>query len=1064
MDPDLPSSKSDFYQTANLERLAASGMRFSNAYSASGVCSPTRAALLTGKSPAQLHYNDLFFNGSVRGFDGHPLAPPQVEKLSQDEVSIAQRVKQADSNYVTGLIGKWHVAGGSAIEFGYDFYDKVSVASQQDPRFVHSRTDAAINFMNESVANNQSFFLQVSHNAVHSPYLPSPQSRAKYEQLPPGEVHNNVAFGAYTEDLDNGVGRLLDYLDAQGLAENTYVIYASDNGAVDSVSNNNQLYSGKKSIFEGGVRTPLLISGPGIQGGSVSKTPVTTVDLYSTVSSLAGNSSALPQGVEGADLSPLLFNAGELPQGVDSLERAHAQDGAIFFLTPSNIGTTSSYRLRPMAAVRRGDYKLIRIFGENGAPTENLLFNLKQNPTETEFASSNLNLAGSQPDVTAELSDLLDNWIESADVSLPYDVKAPTSITWQGDHRGANAEVWRAVTDVDQKHRESWHISEQTKIGSHQAHQPGLAGEAIQFQGANQATRQFFHVSDKGNRKTSSQFPTGTPDFDRSASFEFWVRLDDLNEDHVLLATGTSGQGLSVTIGDADNDGQHDDARLRIAGPSGETLVATGSIGRFKDLTRDFVHLAVVFDDSAANRSAVIYANGHEVARTVGNQGENHSLYWDAFAQGFQAASLGGGLAQTPGSSDHEAFDDAWLRGEIAEFSFHNYALQPAEVATRYGAKLHRTWHGLTEVQGEIAANAPRPTSVASASYETDSTAIILHERTETLEQELLVDLLASSNGPGSIASGRDVSSYLIHYDPVGAPGEAQQVEGTISFSGRILGFLLETDSLNRTDSLLGAVGEYTTVDRAADFDGLDSLEVLPDGRTLTFSLSAVGDGLSQLRVLTTDGFAGDFNRDGSVDTADYAVWRSEVALLAAGLPGDGDGNGRVDDEDLAFLRANFGAEAPTPGNLHAADYNEDGIVDGADYAVWRNSLNAIRLQADADYDGDVDDDDLKFWREDYGGVDTFSFGGEPGDFNGDGLFNSADYAAWRNALATQDLMADADGDNDVDADDLAIWRDNFGSITTAVAAVAVPEPTSLVFCCFALLALGTHHRYHSSL
>jgi arylsulfatase A-like enzyme len=443
---------------------------------------------------------------------------------------LGTRVKQAPAGYTTALIGKWHIEGATPYNMGFDYYELANYNSPTDHQSVTAKTNAAISFMSDAVANNNPFFVMISQNALHRPIDPNLDTLAKYEALEPGTRHTSAAYAAYTEDLDRGVGLLLDSLENLGIDENTYVIYTSDNGPEKSDSPSTPLYMAKKSLFEGGLRMPFVVSGPGIEANSVSRVPVTTVDVYSTISSLVGTEGPLPAGVEGASLTPLFFNGGAFPGDMPHLERTHAEDGAIFFMQPANIATGPVYRLRPAAAVRRGDYKLVRFFGENGGDDIDMLFNLADYSvpfTETEFLNDPLDLSDDFPELTQELGQLLESWFDSADVSLPFDVSAPTEIAWSAEHQGDLAQVWRSVTDVDQKYRESWYLpgtsANAPELTAATAFQPGLSDTAFRFDGNDRASRQFFYVSDDLPRISNKRFPTGTADFDRSVSFEFWV-------------------------------------------------------------------------------------------------------------------------------------------------------------------------------------------------------------------------------------------------------------------------------------------------------------------------------------------------------------------------------------------------------------------------------------------------------------------------------------------------------------------------------------------------------------
>lgn len=923
MDPNNPNSKSDFYQTPALEQLASQGMRFSNAYSAAAVCSPTRAALVTGKSPAAINYQDIYYDDSVRGFGGHPLTPPQVVRLDPNQVGIAERVKQANADYATALIGKWHLSGASPHEMGFDSWDELRFAtSPSDPKGIMARSNAAVDFVEAQVAANKPFFLELSEFALHTPIRPTPENLAKYGNLPPGTRHTSVEYAAYTEDLDAGIGNLLDRVDALGIRDNTYVIFASDNGSAKNDSSSTPLYSGKKSIFEGGIRSPFLISGPGIQANSHSAVPITTMDIYSTVSDLAGNTMHLDKDIEGASLKGILNNGGTLPNGVEHLHRAHSENGAIYFISPANIATGPSYRLRPMAAVRQGDYKLIRVFGENGVPDSHLLFDVNANVTESETTSSSLNLANDFPDVTAELTESLDYWIRSADVPLPYDVAAPVSIQWRSNrlkgHRGEEAGgQWRSVSNVNQKFRETWYEPDDQQVKptteTIQRYQRGLPDQAYHFDGNDQLAHQFFHVSNGTERVSNRRFSTGEADFDRSVSYEFWVRLDDLDDDHMLFETGSPNQGLSVTIGDSNNDTLHREARFRLVGADGKSISVTGDIAQFADATKDFVHLSVVYNDDPNDRYAEIYANGHSVARTQGLPGTENSIYWDPFVQGFEDSSLGHSLTSDLGASGGVGdlpFSGAGLRGEISVVNYHNHSISPSQVLNNYNDALDPVGLGIVSTSGNAMVPATRPSSVALGSEES-TIMLVIEERRDQLSDVLSFDFISPSNLSGSLVTGEAVTSYLVHFDPIGSDVlTMNSVSGTITFDQAIQGLLLDSSSLTLTDSILGSIGDYgADSDRGLTIDANNTLTISGDGRTLFFDLQVSGDELLQFRVVTDDvGLdPADLNFDLSIDNSDLAIWNS-------------------------------GYSAST----NSGDINVDGFTDGQDFLAWQTSASGF--------------------------------------------------------------------------------------------------------------------------
>ena len=326
MDRARGDSKSDYYETPNLERLAEQGMRFSNAYAPSPMCSPTRASLQTGKSPAQLHMTDIIEGGDPehdrykRYYQGKKLSPPLPRMgLPEDEVTIAELIRAHRPEYATAHFGKWHLGGGGPGAHGYDVHDgdtgnRNGLSDDPDPKETFSVSARAAEFMEKRSATGQPFFLQVSYYAVHMPLRTLKSTEEKYTSKPTGTHHGHVAHAAMTEDLDTGVGMILDKLEELGIENETYVIYTSDNGAyVDPyarITNNLPLARGKGHTWEGGIRVPLVIRGPNIEPSSQSDAPVIGWDFLPTIRSWLAIEAPLPRGVEGGDLSSLLTNTG----------------------------------------------------------------------------------------------------------------------------------------------------------------------------------------------------------------------------------------------------------------------------------------------------------------------------------------------------------------------------------------------------------------------------------------------------------------------------------------------------------------------------------------------------------------------------------------------------------------------------------------------------------------------------------------------------------------------------------------------------------------------------------
>ena len=431
MDLNEPNSKSDFYQTPNLEAMAAAGMKFSNAYAVAPVCSPTRASIQTGKTTAQLHMTDITAAGEPGVqwrkwfYEDRALIPPMpLAKLPLGEVTIPEYLKAGNPSYFTSHHQRWHL-NTPANELPYkgdersQGYDVANTGygvfpAGTDPKLIAGTASRAIDAMETAIAAGRPFYTQVSFFGVHTPYEALPATIDKYENLPPGQRHDQPLYAAMVEELDAGVGTLLDKLDELGIADNTYVVFFSDNGGRVSsdATTNAPLFDGKGAIWEGGLRVPLIVRGPSIQANSASDVPVISYDLLSTFGDMAGVTNPEPAGVEGTSLLPLLENGGVLPAG--ALSMAHGPNGKLFFHYPHYI----SHRT-PTSAIRDGDYKLVRVYGQNGAPDGIYLFDFSATLTESSILSSPFNLASSMPAQTALMLGKLDAWLAAVGAGMP---------------------------------------------------------------------------------------------------------------------------------------------------------------------------------------------------------------------------------------------------------------------------------------------------------------------------------------------------------------------------------------------------------------------------------------------------------------------------------------------------------------------------------------------------------------------------------------------------------------------------------------------------------------------
>lgn len=372
MDPHRPDSRSDYHSTPALERLASEGMRFTDAYAPHPNCSPTRLAIQTGKSPAQLGMTDIINRGSGPFYEGHPMIPPQhIDHIPHGEVTIAELLKEHRPGYVTAHFGKWHLAGGGPGRHGYDQHsgstsNREGGTRAPDPKRTVSVTTRALDFLRHRRAAGEPFFLQVSYYAVHLGIHAFDRTIAEFEAKPKGQRHDHAGHAAMTHELDEGVERILDALDALDLVENTYVVFTSDNGSYHHsgdtrVSSNAPLRGQKASTWEGGIRVPLLVRGPGIDPGSVSRVPVTGTDLYPTIAEWAGVRAELDPDVEGASLAGLLANGGD-----GTLARRF---GPLVWHFPHYQVLKNT---KPMSSLRDGDWKLVKLYETGDAQLYNL--------------------------------------------------------------------------------------------------------------------------------------------------------------------------------------------------------------------------------------------------------------------------------------------------------------------------------------------------------------------------------------------------------------------------------------------------------------------------------------------------------------------------------------------------------------------------------------------------------------------------------------------------------------------------------------------------------------------
>ena len=374
------------HRTPNLDRLAAEGLRFTTAYVASPICSPSRAALMTGRAPARLHITTF-----IPGRDDAPsqklLHPPMRQQLPLDETTIAERLRAA--GYRSAMIGKWHLGGEgfSPREQGFDVYHAGQATTQatetEGGKGEYELTREAEKFIDAN--RDRSFFLYLAHNNPHIPFRSAKPSLV--------EANRNAfepAYAATVQTLDDSIGRLLAYLDASGLRERTIVIFTSDNGGLHMpegphprVTHNTPFRAGKGYLYEGGLRVPLIVRGPGLAVRRLIDAPLVNTDWVPTLVELVGAPRATD--LDGVSQAQLLRTG--TPQ---------AGSRPFFWHIPHYTNQGS----RPAGAVRDGKWKLVEHYDDNRAE----LFDLDADPGETR------DLVAAEPGRTAALRARLREW------------------------------------------------------------------------------------------------------------------------------------------------------------------------------------------------------------------------------------------------------------------------------------------------------------------------------------------------------------------------------------------------------------------------------------------------------------------------------------------------------------------------------------------------------------------------------------------------------------------------------------------------------------------------------
>jgi arylsulfatase A len=414
---DLGCYGSTYHKTPNLDRLASEGIRFTNAYAACPVCSPTRCAIMTGKYPQRIGITD-WLPGRPDRPDQKLKRPALVTDLPASEITLAAAFKRA--GYATGHIGKWHLGGkdatpekrgfdvniagdhtGTARSYFAPFVSKdkqfmPGLDSAPDGEYLTDRLAAeAEKFIDSN--KEKPFFLYLPHYAPHTPMRAKKDKIAKYKARPAGQQGNPI-YAAMLESLDEAVGRVLKKLDDLKLTDHTLVIFTSDNGGLATLEEmpqaptiNAPLREGKGYLYEGGIRVPLLARWPGnITEGSAKNAPVCSIDFFPTLVDACGIKSDAK--FDGMSIVPLL-------QG-GRIER-----DALYWHYPHYANQGS----KPGGAIRSGNYKLIEFYENDRRELFDVVADVGENK----------NLAAEKPDVVKQLADKLAAWRKDVGAKMP---------------------------------------------------------------------------------------------------------------------------------------------------------------------------------------------------------------------------------------------------------------------------------------------------------------------------------------------------------------------------------------------------------------------------------------------------------------------------------------------------------------------------------------------------------------------------------------------------------------------------------------------------------------------
>ncbi len=404
---DLGCYGNEYNETPHLDRLAREGLRFTQAYAAAPLCSPTRAAILTGKYPARLGITD-WIPGDYRPH--MPMECPVTKQyLEHSEVTMAEALKEA--GYATAYVGKWHLGETSdyyPVTQGFDYsvgaghrpanrfppYELDNLPEGPKDEYITDRLgEESAKLIAQLAPAEAPYFLFLGHYAVHAPIVPRPDKVAKYRAK--GRDQRSADYAAMLESVDDSVGAIMDAVESSGEADNTIFIFTSDNGGYYQATENWPLRGYKSNLYEGGLRVPLIIRWPAkIDAGSSSDVPFNSPDFYPTLLSCIGLPQQPAQHVDGQNLEPVLTAQAVVDHGPMLWHFPHYQ-------TPA--------RGEPGSVLRQGNWKLLYFY--DGDRSE--LYDLATDPGEQR------NLARLMPEKAAGMRDQLKSSLKEMGAQLP---------------------------------------------------------------------------------------------------------------------------------------------------------------------------------------------------------------------------------------------------------------------------------------------------------------------------------------------------------------------------------------------------------------------------------------------------------------------------------------------------------------------------------------------------------------------------------------------------------------------------------------------------------------------